>query len=513
MPISKLTVADLRLTVDPESLGFADTSELLEHALSWIGQDRAEIATHFGLGMDQADYNLFVLGEVGSGRSSLLKQAMQTAASKRAIPPDLCYLYNFDAPEHPRALRLPAGQGRLLRQCMARMMKVLLTEIPQQLDGPDFKVESEHITKTYKEEESKAYAELDAFGEARNFTMHRESGQLLFTLRGKEGHAMTEDEMFALPKEQRAEIAQAEQELLPEINRYFEKTRPLERVMNESLAALRRQVVKPLLDRELREIRAALKKKIKDSVKLGAYLKQVTHDILDNLELFKASETDDELRKEEVGKLLSRYRVNLVVDNDGLSRCTGDRRRQSPVPLAVRQHRISIRERCPGDGLFPHPRRQPAQGARRLPDAASARPAGRRPGLGKAAAFPAQRPPADRGTGYGLCADCRGFARTRVGGCRCKDCPDRLAQTVLRIAGGRSRVRAPFSRQGGLCRKIFRQRRRLAAHPPSSSPIPAKNWGCPIFPQPPSRVCWNKGIAKQRTGHGKAPSSATPRPC
>ena len=126
MPISKLTVADLRLTVDPESLGFADTSELLEHALSWIGQDRAEIATHFGLGMDQADYNLFVLGEVGSGRSSLLKQAMQTAASKRAIPPDLCYLYNFDAPEHPRALRLPAGQGRLLRQCMARMMKVLL---------------------------------------------------------------------------------------------------------------------------------------------------------------------------------------------------------------------------------------------------------------------------------------------------------------------------------------------------------------------------------------------------
>ena len=261
MPILKLTVADLRLIVDPEALGFADTSDLLEHALSWIGQDRAEIATHFGLGMEQADYNLFVLGEVGSGRSSLLKQAMQTAAAKRAIPPDLCYLYNFDRPEHPRALRLPAGQGRLLRQCMARMLKVLLTEIPQQLDGPHFKVESEHIEKAYKEEESKAYAELDAFGEARNFTMHRESGQLLFTLRGKEGHAMTEDEMFALPKEQRAGIAQAEQELLPEINRYFEKTRPLERTMNEALAALRRQVVKPLLDRELREIRAVLKKR------------------------------------------------------------------------------------------------------------------------------------------------------------------------------------------------------------------------------------------------------------
>ncbi len=318
MPISKLTVTDLRLTVDPETLGFADTSELLENPLSWIGQERAEIAVHFGLGMDQADYNLFVLGEFGCGRSSLLKQAMQTAAAKRAIPPDLCYLYNFDAPEYPRALRLPAGQGRLLRQGMARMMKVLLEEIPQQLDGPNFKVESERIAKSYKEEESKAYAELDAFGEARNFTMHHESGQLLFTLRDKDGHAMTEDEMFALPKEQRTGIAQAEQELLPEINRYFEKTRPLERVMNESLAALRRQVVKPLLDRELREIRAVLKKKIKDSVKLGAYLNQVSHDILDNLEVFKASETDDDLRREALAKILSRYRVNLVVDNDGL---------------------------------------------------------------------------------------------------------------------------------------------------------------------------------------------------
>jgi predicted ATP-dependent protease len=318
MPILKLTVAELRLTVDPDTLGFADTSELLEHALSWIGQERAEISVRFGLGMDQADYNLFVIGEVGSGRSSLLKQAMQAAASKRAIPPDLCYLHNFDAPEHPRALRLPAGQGRLLRQYMARMMKALLTEIPHQLDGTDFKVESERIAKSHKGEESKIYAELEAFGEARDFTMHRDADHVLFTLRGKEGHAMTEDDLFALPKDQRAEIEQAEQELLAEINRYFEKTRPMERAMNDALAELRRQVVKPLLDRELRRIRNALKKPIKSSAKLEDYLNKVMHDILDNLELFKASETDDDLRKETLNRMLSRYRVNLVVDNDGM---------------------------------------------------------------------------------------------------------------------------------------------------------------------------------------------------
>ena len=82
------------------------------------------MAARFGLGMDQPDYNLFVLGEVGSGRSSLLHQAMVAAAANRAAPPDLCYLHNFDAPERPLALRLPAGQGRLLRQLLARLTKI-----------------------------------------------------------------------------------------------------------------------------------------------------------------------------------------------------------------------------------------------------------------------------------------------------------------------------------------------------------------------------------------------------
>ncbi len=318
MPIPNLTPTELRLTIAPDTLGFADTSELLEHALPWIGQERAEMAARFGLGMDQPDYNLFVLGEVGSGRSSLLKQAMQVTAASKAVPPDLCYLHNFDAPERPLALRLPAGQGRLLRQLMAQMTKSLQTEIPQRLDGQDFKVESARIAKTHKEEEAKAYAELEAFAEARSFTMHRETGHILFTLLGKKGRAYTEDEVLALPKERRAEIALAEQELRAEIARYFEKTRPMERVMNEALAALRRQVVKPLLDHELQDIRAGLKKQIKDSVKLGVYLDQVVHDVLENLELFKISDGDEEIRLEALSTVLSRYRVNLVVDNDGL---------------------------------------------------------------------------------------------------------------------------------------------------------------------------------------------------
>ncbi|WP_114968731.1 Lon protease family protein [Rhodoferax ferrireducens] len=319
MPISSLTPELLRLTIAPDSLGFFDTSELVHLPLPWIGQARAEGAARFGLGMEQPDYNLFVLGEVGSGRSSLLQQVMQAVAVNKAVPPDLCYLHNFDTPEKPRALRLPPGQGRLLRQLMAQMSKTLEREIPKRLDGPDFKVESERLEKTFKVEEAKAYAELDAFAEVRSFTLYRESGHLVFTLLGDKGKALTESEARSLPKDRRLQIDQAEEELRTEITRYLDKTRPMERVMNEGLAVLRRQVIKPLLEHELQEIRVGLRKQIKDSVKLGTYLDEVMHDVLDNLDVFRVSEVDEELRQEELAAVLSCYRVNLLVDNEGLA--------------------------------------------------------------------------------------------------------------------------------------------------------------------------------------------------
>jgi predicted ATP-dependent protease len=319
MTIQNLTRGDLRLTLPADLLGFSDTSELVHHGLPWVGQDRAEQATRFGLGLEQPDYNLFVLGEVGSGRSSLLLQSMQAVAATRPVPPDLCYLHNFDAPEHPRALRMPPGQGRQLRQLMQALARTLQTEIPLRLSSEDFKAEGERIRNAYKVEESKAYTELDAFAEARHFTLFRESGHLVFTLIGETGHALTEGEARALPKEQRTEIDRSEQELRGEIARFLEKTRPLERVMNEALAALRRQTVKPLLDHEMQDIRVSLKKQIKDSVKLGAYLDQVLHDVLEHLELF--TPVDDEesemVRRDALVQLLSCYAVNVVVDNAG----------------------------------------------------------------------------------------------------------------------------------------------------------------------------------------------------
>ena len=312
-----LPASDLRRTVDPASLGFSDTSELLHHPLPWIGQERAEQAARFGLTMDQPGYNLFVLGEVGSGRSTLMGQMMRDEAAKRPVPPDLCYLHNFDEPEHPRALRLPAGEGRLLRQLMGQFAKNLQSDIPKRLSEPDFKAESERLANINKAEEERAYVELSAFADAHNFVLMREQGNMVFTLRDTKGEPLTAGKAMALTREERAEIDGAEATLRNEISRFLDKSRAMEQALNEAMASLRRQTVKPMLDHAMQLIRNGLRKQIKDTVKLGSYLDQVHHEVMENIEVFQPGE-DEEIRLQALIEVVSHFRVNVAVDNHGL---------------------------------------------------------------------------------------------------------------------------------------------------------------------------------------------------
>ena len=318
MSTLSLHSSDLRITIDPDSLGFSDTSELLQHPLSWIGQERAELATRFGLSMLQPDYHLFVLGEVGSGRSSLLQQAMFAAAAGRSTPPDLCYLYNFAAPEKPLALFLPAGQGRLLRQSLTQLAKSLPAEITQCLNGQDFKLKSDRIDKKFKTEAVKAYTKLDKLAESLSFTIRREDEQIVFTLLDEKGDILTEENLLKLPKKRRTEIDQAEQLFREAIALYFEEFKNAEKDRNSALGELQRRIVQPLLNLAFKKIQDALEKQLKQSERLKTYFEQVTADILDNLALFQANNGDEEKHQATLNHTFARYQINLVVDNADL---------------------------------------------------------------------------------------------------------------------------------------------------------------------------------------------------
>jgi predicted ATP-dependent protease len=169
-----------------------------------------------------------------------------------------------------------------------------------------------------KAEEERDYLALTKFAEDRNYALLREQGTMVFTLRDTEGEPLTAGKAMALTREQRAAMDGAEEALRLEISRYLDKVRVRERVVDESLAAQRRQAVKPMLEHGLQTIRNEMRKQIKDTLKLGNFLDQVAHDILENVEVFEPSD-DEELRLEALLTVVSRLRVNVVVDNFGLA--------------------------------------------------------------------------------------------------------------------------------------------------------------------------------------------------
>lgn len=312
--IRELRPDELTLAADAQVLDFADTSQLLEVTPGWIGQSRAEKATQFGLAVDQPGYNLFVLGETGSGRSTLLLQAMQQVASSREAAPDLVYLYNFELPERPVALRLQPGQGRVLRGLLEEFTHHIARDIPHKLDEEGVRRDSERIKKSLQEGLDKAYADLTTFAASRHFALRREDGRLVFTLMDKNGQAMQEDAVMAMSADQRMVLEEAEQELRSEIARYLENVRPIEREMERQLAQLKRNAVEPVVARELDAICAVLAGKVIDESKFAAYLAQVTRNVLAALEVFTLGRSDD-LDGLGIETLLSRYRANVLVDN------------------------------------------------------------------------------------------------------------------------------------------------------------------------------------------------------
>src|SRR5699024_10700839 len=162
-PRSSLAPAQLRLRIDPATLGFAHTGELHGLPLPWIGQERAAAAARFGLAMRQPDYHLFVLGEPGSGRSSLLTQAMHEAAALCPAPPDLSSLHHLDQPERQHTLRLPPGQGRVRRAGMEKILQARPGDIPRRLQEADYQAGSAALHTRHETAQTEAFAALEAF--------------------------------------------------------------------------------------------------------------------------------------------------------------------------------------------------------------------------------------------------------------------------------------------------------------------------------------------------------------
>jgi len=77
----------LRAQVDPKKFPFDTTADLAPYP-GTFGQQRALAALELGIGINARGYNVFLTGDPGTGKTSILMNLLKEKAKKFSTPPD-----------------------------------------------------------------------------------------------------------------------------------------------------------------------------------------------------------------------------------------------------------------------------------------------------------------------------------------------------------------------------------------------------------------------------------------
>lgn len=242
----KLTPEELRLEFDPAQLGF-DCTEDIAPLAEFVGQDRALSALKFGLGLRKPGYNIFVTGLSGTGKATAILDFIrrrveeQDASGTAEVPPDLCYLYNFDEPDRPNAIAVPAGQGRVLRDRLDKLLEQVRTNLTNAFQSEEYQRLRKETLEAGQARAQELMEDAQSMAQEAGFMLRfSPAGMTLVPL--IEGKPMTPEQFQELTADQRKEISQREKPITDAVNEVGEKLRAIEREVGEKVAELDRQV-------------------------------------------------------------------------------------------------------------------------------------------------------------------------------------------------------------------------------------------------------------------------------
>ncbi|MBI4997119.1 MAG: AAA family ATPase [Rhodocyclales bacterium] len=299
---------------DPAGLGFASTAEVGE-PVEIIDQARAIDAVHLGIDIKRPGFNLFVLGEPGSGRHAAVHRLLEEKAATEPVPADICYVNNFGEPNHPRLLLLPAGRGSSLKQDMQQFVSELANAITAAFESEEFRTHIEAIQKEFKTREEGALQALGQ-GAADNSIalMHTPAGFVFAPIKGDE--TMSQEEFQALPAEEQQRLTTLMERYSEELHKLLAQFPRWRREMQGRVKEVSRNTMRLAVGHMIEE----LKERYADLGNVLDFLNAVQDDVVESAEeLRETPKAEGDMSGVVVsGSLpLFRYQVNLLVDRNG----------------------------------------------------------------------------------------------------------------------------------------------------------------------------------------------------
>ncbi len=319
MTIKKLQPDLLYQHCDPEMFDF-DTTASLQDLKEVIGQPRAVEAVRFGIGIQHKGYNLFALGPTGTGKHALVQRYASEQAKAGPLPPDWCYVNNFQKPHQPRTLSMPPGRGVTLEQDMDQLIEDLYASIPTVFESDEYRTRSQAIEEELDEKKEQALKEIQADAEAKHIALIRTpTGFTLAPVRKEE--VLSHEDFEKLSGEERKRIEKDTEELQERLRNMLHEAPKWEKQVREAMTALNREMAAGAISHLIDTLQEAYR----DLPAVINYLDEVEKDIIENFRHFLRHEAEKhgfqvpgiELPQRDEGMQVgTRYRVNAFITHD-----------------------------------------------------------------------------------------------------------------------------------------------------------------------------------------------------
>lgn len=285
------------------------TTEDIESSDRLIGQERAEKAMDFGVNIKEKGYNIYISGKSGSGRTYYAKKLLGEIAVSHKISDDFCYIYNFGDRYSPTAISFPAGFGKIFRQDMEYLLNEVIKRIPVTFNSEEYDRQKNEILEGYHDTKNSLIDELNHMAEVNNLEVKATSTGFAFVpiVNGK---PLGENEYDSINGDLKERIQKNVAEMRIKALDILRRVKAAEKVADGKVKRLDNEIglylVENLIDN--------FKNKYSTNEDILKYFEYVKKDIIENLGIFINGIDKHALNKEEE-ELLSKYMVNLIVDN------------------------------------------------------------------------------------------------------------------------------------------------------------------------------------------------------
>lgn len=300
----------LRSFCDQAEFNFKTTDDIPDFE-GMVGQERAIEALSFAVEIDKPGYNMYLMGSAGLGKHTLLKRFLDKASSEQSPADDWCYIFNFDEPQKPKAISLPAGQGHKFRDDMRQLVRDLQTAIPNAFESELYYTRQQEVRDSLKEQTHTAFNSLAEEAKQHDIIFLRSDEELTFTA-AKDGKRLSSEEYEKLSAKDKQHFEKFITVLEERLNNLIRLRTQWQRESREKITEINREVGMFAAAHLIDEVKV----KYKEIKAITTYLMDLQEDVINGLYEFREQEhADFSFDSGEDFFGFQHYEINLIVDN------------------------------------------------------------------------------------------------------------------------------------------------------------------------------------------------------